>query len=746
MRITFQTKILLPVVTLLIILMGITTWAIGQRVTRQFESDAQERLATANKVFKRFQTIHQENLLSRYRNLATEPRVKAISTLDDRPTLQKFFADFLKDLDAQRLGADAIIFTSLQSDIQASSALHPQTDLAELASRISTSVKKASETRAPAQGIVSVRQRLYHLVSVPVEVSGHINAVLSYANELGQTVANDIRQITGSDIAFLADGKIALSTLSQEAKVKALREEVKQLGHNGRVDTQGERIVLAGEHFFWRASVLDAGHGEGNLGYVLLSSYEQPYQLLRATQNTLMWASVCGAGLAALVLWVLIRKVTQPIRDLRDGAEAVGRGDFSRRVPVSTNDELGDTARTFNQMTENLTASRNQLEETVKKLQTTRAQLVQSEKLSIIGEFVAGVAHELNNPLTGVVGYAQLLNDAEVDVATQKTYSRRIVQSAMRCQRIVQNLLSFSRQHPPERRPVSLNDVLESVVDLLQYELRTSNIDVTKNFDPALPRVSADSHQLQQVFLNIINNARHAMEGRPNAAIVITTSKVGEKLRVAFQDNGPGIAPENLSRIFDPFFTTKEVGKGTGLGLSLSYGIIQEHGGSIRALSKPGEGATFIIELPVTPVALETERPAQSAPKPSLKSAVTRRLLAIDDEEHILQLTREILEAEGYRVDTASDGEAALKRLAQQRYDLILCDFKMPGLGGKEFYEQMLATDAKNAERVIFMTGDVVNASTDIFLKKHQKRCLAKPFSPAQLKEALADPQPPAQP
>src|SRR5258708_10373374 len=175
-----------------------------------------------------------------------------------------------------------------------------------------------------------------------------------------------------------------------------------------------------------------------------------------------------------------------------------------------------------------------------------------------------------------------------------------ILKSAFRCQKIVQSLLSFARRHQPERKLSSINELVEGAVEILQYQTRTSNIEVTARLDPRLPKAMIDPHQVQQVFLNIINNGRQAIEThRPNGWVRISSETCGDKIRVTFQDSGPGIPEENLSRIFDPFFTTKEVGKGTGLGLSLCYGMIHEHGGNITAASPPGEGATFTIELPV---------------------------------------------------------------------------------------------------------------------------------------------------
>jgi CheY-like chemotaxis protein len=203
-------------------------------------------------------------------------------------------------------------------------------------------------------------------------------------------------------------------------------------------------------------------------------------------------------------------------------------------------------------------------------------------------------------------------------------------------------------------------------------------------------------------------------------------------------DNGPGIAPENLKRIFNPFFTTKEVGKGTGLGLSLCYGIVSEHGGTITPSSTYGEGATFVVELPIT----------QHAPNPVEKTAlpstaelsnegVGKRVLVVDDEDMILQMVREILTRNGYKVDIAHDGESALRRLSQYHYDLALCDWKMPGLSGEQVYERLHASNPEMSKRLIFITGDVVNEKVQEFLRARNKVCLSKPFTLVEFRSAI---------
>jgi Signal transduction histidine kinase regulating C4-dicarboxylate transport system len=248
-----------------------------------------------------------------------------------------------------------------------------------------------------------------------------------------------------------------------------------------------------------------------------------------------------------------------------------------------------------------------------------------------------------------------------------------------------------------------------------------------------------DPHQIQQVFLNIINNARQAIEShQPKGSIRITTEICGQIGRITFQDNGPGIDEKNLSKVFDPFFTTKEVGKGTGLGLSLSYGMIKEHGGTITVRSKAGEGALFVIELPLAAAEESVEKKELPIPMPvSANEGLGKRVLVIDDEEAILQMVRETLAEQGYEVDIARDGESALSRLGQTSYDLTLCDWKMPGLNGQQIYERIRASNPALSERMIFFTGDVINEKAERFLKESRRVCLSKPFSLVEFRAAI---------
>jgi len=247
--------------------------------------------------------------------------------------------------------------------------------------------------------------------------------------------------------------------------------------------------------------------------------------------------------------------------------------------------------------------------------------------------------------------------------------------------------------------------------------------------EPGLPATLVDFHQIQQVFINIINNAHQAMlDAHGKGRLILRTERAGDRIRVSFIDDGPGIPEEKVGKIFDPFFTTKEPGKGTGLGLSLSYGIIRDHEGRITATSTPGRGATFVVELPIRqPAAAVAAAPSKVLP-PRADGVPRKRILVVDDEEVILELLGAILQAEGHEVETARNGRLAIEKIKSDHFDLIISDLKMPDIGGQGLWESVRAIDPDLSRRMIFSTGDTVNPATLAFFRKAGNLVLSKPF------------------
>ncbi len=353
-----------------------------------------------------------------------------------------------------------------------------------------------------------------------------------------------------------------------------------------------------------------------------------------------------------------------------------------------------------------------------------REQLLHNEKMVAVGSLVSGVAHELNNPLAGVSGFAQLLLERSEDPKLRKTLER-IRDEADRAAKIVKNLLTFARKHKPESSRISINTILERTLELRAYDMRVSDIKVSTEFDPDLPPTFADPNQLQQVFLNVIVNAEHAMkDARGKGHFKVGTAVVDGRIRITLEDDGPGIKPEHLKQIFDPFFTTKTVGKGTGLGLSICKAIVREHGGSITATSTVDRGTTFTIDLPVV-VGKETKVEAKRrAPLPISPSTI----LVVDDESSMRELIRDALTARGHTVDAVENGLLALQAIKSRRYDLVVSDLKMPGMSGQELFARLRTDAPELVARIIFTSGDSVSPETRNFLEGSGRPYLLKPF------------------
>jgi len=372
-------------------------------------------------------------------------------------------------------------------------------------------------------------------------------------------------------------------------------------------------------------------------------------------------------------------------------------------------------------------------------------QLLQAEKMAALGQTVSGVAHELNNPLATILTWAERLSQKTTLEPAVRRGLEIILSESERAARIVRNLLTFARKRQTTRAMVDINQVVRETLALRAYEQRVTNIIVIDALAAGLPNVFADSHQVQQVLLNLTINAEQAMlSANGRGVLVVRTWHDAERECVILEinDDGPGIAEDVQAKIFDPFFTTKEVGKGTGLGLTVAYAIVNEHGGRIRLESRPSAGASFFVELPVSGARLPpTPQPRQrQTAAPTLPTHAT--ILVVDDEAALAAAVCAALQDAGFSVDQASDGEQALMRVQSRPFDLVICDLKMPRVDGKTFYGMLVAAKPAMTERVIFVTGDVAGTDAEKFLEESGCRWLAKPFRLADLvrvaREALA--------
>jgi PAS domain S-box-containing protein len=374
----------------------------------------------------------------------------------------------------------------------------------------------------------------------------------------------------------------------------------------------------------------------------------------------------------------------------------------------------------------------------VTELKRLEEQLIQAEKLAAMGQMLAGVAHELNNPLTAILGVTELLREGQGLEESTKRQLELTHRQARRAARIVQNLLEFSRPASPQKKPVDLNSIIERTLQLHEHSLRRSSVEVDFRPQPDFPGVVADANQLIQVFLNLVTNAEQAIrEVRESGRLQIRLARVGASISITFQDDGVGIRPESVARLFDPFYTTKRPGGGTGLGLSICLSIVREHGGTIEAEALPAGGSAFTVYLPAavdqTPVTSfsVTPLPSSAASPGPMDLLKGRSVLVLDDEESLRSLLFEGLTASDLHVDCAATLDEALSFIAQRSPDAILCDLNLSEnggyLSGKLAAERLLGASGNHKPALIYMTGELIETPETVG-SPGEPRHLQKPF------------------
>ncbi len=369
-------------------------------------------------------------------------------------------------------------------------------------------------------------------------------------------------------------------------------------------------------------------------------------------------------------------------------------------------------------------------------------QALQKEKFASMGQMMAGAAHELNNPLTAILGVTDLLRERATDEASRRQIDI-VLQQARRAAAIVQNLLAFAVPSGQKRGKIKVDEIVRKVVESQQKSLQQKNVRVDVSVAGSLPEVEGDSRLLSQAFANILLNAEQAISGiRDRGSVKIRLSASDNNIAVEFVDDGPGIPQEIAEKIYDPFFTTKRPGGGSGLGLTICLGVIKDHGGRIEVQSSPGVGATFRVFLPATveklPARDTSAAPARNAPavSPALRG---RKVLIVDDEESIREIVQEGLSARGMHVDSAGSSEEALAFLATNTCEILLCDFNLPGLNGDELFEKLRGQSGDSIPRFVFMTGDLLDPSVIASFAARGAHVLQKPFHVAALVTLLTE-------
>jgi signal transduction histidine kinase/CheY-like chemotaxis protein len=471
------------------------------------------------------------------------------------------------------------------------------------------------------------------------------------------------------------------------------------------------------------------------------------------TASLLGWLIfLVSASLAAFLVWLTARDIGRSLRQLMEGARRIGRGDLGHRIPVTSRDELGALSRAFNHMAGGLQSSQRELEtrneeldRMLQELRFTQQELVQSEKLSAMGGMLAGLAHELNNPLASVLGHAELLSIRLAELGAAAPAELRdelvnpIVADALRARDLVRDMLQFSRKSSTTLQPVDVGEAVRVMVGLRSHAFAHAEIQLDVEQEEDL-WVRAEAQRLQQIFVNLANNTLDALtEAGGTRLLVRARSASDEEVVITFEDDGPGLAePE---RVFDPFYTTKPVGSGTGLGLTLVHRFVAEFGGSISAANAAGGGARFEIRLRRAPApapgagvgVVGAVRSAGRVRNGNGAAAPTgdagRHVLVVEDEEPIRRLHVKLLTRMGLRVTAVDSATEARSLLVDAEVDLVISDVKMPGeLSGYDLFTWVEAERPALRDRFLFVTGDVHDPVLAVLREEFPERFLTKPF------------------
>ncbi len=370
-------------------------------------------------------------------------------------------------------------------------------------------------------------------------------------------------------------------------------------------------------------------------------------------------------------------------------------------------------------------------------LEKQREMLFQNEKMSALGELLAGVSHELNNPLSIVVGHSLMMREEAEDEETIRRIEK-ISSAAERCAKIVKTFLAMARQQPTRMEKTDLQSVITTAVDVAGYGKQRDGTVVAARFDEALPELIADADQITQVIINLIINADHAMNAAgvgDSIEVVTSLDGSGRSVEITVSDNGPGIPANMRPRVFEPFFTTKDVGDGTGIGLALCHRIIHSHGGRIWLDDNYNEGARFCIRLPLGDASLDTSGHKQElSPEPR-----PNRVLVVDDEPEVAELIAEILGKDGFDVDVARSGAEALIHLTKASYDVVLSDLNMPEMDGAGLFDALSRDFPELVARTGFITGDTMGVASQRMLRVSRRPFMEKPVTPSELRRLVQE-------
>jgi signal transduction histidine kinase/CheY-like chemotaxis protein len=703
---------------------------------------------------------HQKTLLEVQRR-GLEELLRASTLMSDSPTLRAAMETYRSELSqkggsradllatiqteaetiARGLGRDLLIVTDREGRILAASG-RPE-DRPGLGEDLSSraTIRHALEQDAPVGtgnfSVLRVRGRYFQVGCVPIVLQGFIIGTLTLGDRIDEGFVERLQRSFDSEIVITAGGDVLGSTLTDSRWPGDSRA-----AGGGSLPAEAPLVSIGPEDYV--AAPLTLGLDEDgrpvtlHLLHSLTRALSEPNRSLRLTLLGYGSLVVMVAGLcASVVARSLLRPLESFVKFMHFSAESGGQ--VRPFDALHAGAEVRVLSETFNRLMDSLRRHEERLLKIAREDLDRLERLKESEKLAALGRLLSGAAHEINNPLTGVVGNIEMLLAREGTPADVREKLETIRKEGQRIVALVRNLLKVAHRDGGQRAMVDLNQVVRDTAALRRHDFERAGMRIVLDLSPESVRVPASELEIQQVFLNIINNSFDALNGTKGApALSIHTSETGERATVTFTDNGPGI--EDPSQVFEHFYTTKPVGQGTGLGLSISRAIVESHGGRITAANAPDKGACFTIVLPRAaspPADTVPPRPAAAptlAPRRSLPASV----LVVDDEPVVLELQMAILGSLGARAVAARTGAEAIDLLRQRDFDLIVSDLLMPGeISGKDLYTWVAAHRRSGTQGFLFVTGDTVGEAA--FLHQVKSRCVLKPFSMEEYVSALRE-------
>ena len=788
-RTSLRAKLIFFSVSLTVLILTVTFAALSMEVRRQTRRLLADTLDQHQRMVLGVQQRDRDDLLWIARLMTVSPTLRAAMEIyqSEQGAGSRPRPDLLATIQAEAeriasgLDRDVLFVTDARGTVLAARDRKGAGVAAGLDLSAAPVVKQALDQEAPTAtggfAVLEIGGRPFQVSCVPIELQGYTIGALAVGDALDADFARRLGRSFNSEVVIAMGPRIVAATLSRAPEDGNLLQSLATPQRSGLRSTH----IVGGEEYVAAGLPLGVdGSGRPTTIYLLRSLTRALGPSNRTLLLTILVYGTCAVALAGVAAWLASRSLLKPLGRFVEFLRVVAEtGDHARRFQEATaGPEVGTLSGTYNLLMDSLQEHEERLLQRAREDLEHMQRLKESEKLAALGRMLSGAAHEINNPLTGVLGNIEFLLADQRIPPEARDRLQRVSREGQRIVGLVRNLLKTAHRDSGERSIVDLNRVARECVALRQHDFTTAGMTLRLELTDRKCRVFGSELELQQVFLNIINNAYDALrEGTASPELVIRTTSADDTITVEFLDDGPGMREPD--RVFEHFYTTKEIGKGTGLGLSITHAIVHHHGGRIAASNRPEGGARFLVALPAlaregavgeqagaAPAAVAagpqpavaagasshaafaglTRAVAAGSPAAGAAAGDVSRLavsvLVVDDEPTVLELQLAILESAGARAVGARTGAAAMEALQSGEFDLVVSDLKMPGkVSGEDLFRWAEANRPAIARRFVFVTGDTVTESTAAFLEKTRRRCVQKPFSIeayiAALKETL---------